>query len=380
MDSLLPEELVLLRRTVRSFVEDRLRPLERQVEIQDHLDSETFRLLREEAVALGLYAHNLPEAIGGGGLSVLGQVMIGEELGRTTMALADAVGFLPASLAYANESQREWFLDPVLGGRKCVAYALTEASGGSDLGGIRTRAERSGSEFIINGSKQFISGADFADFIIVLAITDPSAKLSSRFTLFIVDRNDPGFHYLGNFRKMGWRGYQIGAFSLQDCRVAEDHVLGTVGGGFGAIMDTINTSRIQYAGRYVGMAEELLTLAIAYGKERKTFGQALTDHQALQFSLADCDVEIEAARLLAYRAAALADEGAPQVRIAASRAKLYASEMVGRVADRVVQFFGGAGYVADFPVERMYRDARAFRIGEGTSEMHRIQIARHILR
>jgi acyl-CoA dehydrogenase len=185
---------------------------------------------------------------------------------------------------------------------------------------------------------------------------------------------------LRSFKKMGWHGSSLGVFALDDCSIPEDHVLGDVGKGFDGIMATINSTRIQYSGRYVGMASELLDLAVNYAQQRSTFGAPLSEHQAIQFMLADSDVELQAARLLTYHAASLADSGNSQVRVAASRSKLYGSEMVGRVADRVLQIFGGAGYVCDFPIERMYRDARAFRIGEGTSEMHRIQIARNLLR
>jgi acyl-CoA dehydrogenase len=380
MDFSFPHETELLRETVRRYVDDELRPLERSVEEEDRLDEAVFARLRRKAVEIGLYAHNLPESCGGGGLSVLEQVVVGEEIGRTCMPLADAAGFLPASLALAGDHQRDWFLEPVVGGDKLIAYALTESDAGSDLSALKTRASKTSAGWMLNGSKQFISGADIADFIIVLAVTDAAADLRSRFTLFIVDRSNPGFHYLRNFKKMGWRGYQLGAFALEDCEVSPAHVLGDVGGGFDAMMATINTTRIEYAGRYVGMADELLKLALDYSKQRQTFGKPLSSHQAIQFSLADCDCELEAARMLAYRAACLADEGHVDTRLAGSRAKLYASEMVGRVADRVLQIFGGAGYMSDFPVERMYRDARAFRIGEGTSEMQRIQIVRLILK
>jgi acyl-CoA dehydrogenase len=380
VDFRLPDELEMLRTTVRGYVERHLRPLEQSVDRSDHLDPLVFRELRRKAAELGLYAHNLPVAIGGGGLGMLGQVVVGEELGRTSMPLADAIGFLPLAITEASAAQRGWFVDPLVSGERTIAYALTESDAGSDLGGLKTRAQRSGDGWRLTGSKQFISGADFADFIVVLAVTDASAPLRSRFTLFIVDRTHPGFHYLGNFHKMGWKGYHLGAFALDDCELDDEHVLGSVGGGFDAMMATINTARIEYSGRYVGMADELLRLAVAYARERCTFGAPLSSRQAIQFSLADCDCEIEAARMLTYRAAVLADEGDPHFRIAGSRSKLYASEMVGRVADRVLQVFGGAGYMGDFPVERMYRDARAFRIGEGTSEMQRMQIARHLLR
>ncbi|MEJ1969452.1 MAG: acyl-CoA dehydrogenase family protein [Rhizomicrobium sp.] len=379
MDFTMPEEIGMLRATVRGYVDDYLRPLEKTVEANDRLDDAVFRDLRRKAVELGLYAHNLPERVGGAGLSVLGQVVVGEEIGRTCMPLADAIGFLPASICVASDRQRSWFLDPIVAGELTVAYALTEPDAGSDLGGLRTRAERRDGRWVLNGGKQFISGADYADFIIVLTVTDPKAPLRSRFTLFIVERSNPGFHYLGNMRKMGWRGYQLGAFSLDDCEIPDTHVLGEVGGGFAAIMATINTTRIEYSGRYVGMAEELMRLGLDYARTRKTFGATLGSHEAIQFSLADCDCEIQSSRLLSYHAAFLADRDDPATRIAGSRAKLYASEMVGRVADRVLQIYGGAGYMCDHPIERMYRDARAFRIGEGTSEMQRLQIARALL-
>ena len=381
MNFSLPTDLTMVRDTAKRFVSTELRPLERTVEETDHFDPEVFRRLRLKAAEIGLYAHNIPEDAGGGGLSALGQVVVGEELGRTCMPLADAAGFLPLMITHASGAQRDWFLQPVVSGEKTITYALTEPDAGSDLSGIKMRAARSSRGWVVNGSKQFISGADIADFIMLMVVTDPGAELHSRFTLFLVRHDDPGFTYLRSFRKMGWRGYQLGAFTLENCELSEDRVLGKVGGGFAAVMSTINTTRIEYAGRYVGMADELLALALAYAKERKAFGQPLASHQGIQFSLADCDAELEAARLLAYRAAALYDAGDEAgMRLAGCRAKLYASEMVGRVADRVLQVFGGAGYMCDFPVERMYRDARAFRIGEGTSEMLRIQIARQILK
>ncbi|MEG3126122.1 acyl-CoA dehydrogenase family protein [Sphingomonas sp. GB1N7] len=379
MDFTFTPEQDMLRDTARGYVDRFLKPHEKGVEQTDHLDLDIFRDLRMEAVKLGLYAHNLPESMGGGGLDVMSQVVIGEELGKTSMALADAIGFLPATMTLASEAQRDWFTDPLVSGDKTVAYALTEPDAGSDLSGLRTRATREDGHWVVNGGKQFISGADFADFIILLVVTDPPAKFRGGYTLFIIDRDNPGFHYLGAMKKMGWRGYQVGAFSLQDCIVEDSHVLGEVGGGFGGMMSTINTTRIEYAGRYVGMADELMRLGVEHANTRRTFGATLGSHQMIQTMLADSDCELQASRLLAYQAADLADRGDPAARVAGSRAKLYASEMVGRVADRVLQIFGGTGYMCDLPIERMYRDARAFRIGEGTSEMQRIQIARALL-
>jgi acyl-CoA dehydrogenase len=379
MDLAIPEELQMVQRSVKRFVDRELRPHEREVEETDRIAPELDRALRKRAVELGFYGHNLPESVGGGGLSTLGQALIGEELGRTTMALASTVGFLPGGLRFARLEQRAWFLDPILRSEKVVAYALTEPDAGSDMQRVATRARRENGRWILNGTKQFISNAEHADFLMVVAVTNPEAPLRSRFTMFVVERDNPGYRYIRSLRAMGWRGHSLGVFSLDDCKVDDDHVLGEVDGGFEVAMGHINATRIHLAGRYLGMANELIELAVDYSKQRVAFGAALSQHQALQFMLADCDVEREAARLLMYAAALQADAGDPSARIAASRAKLFGSEMVGRVADRVLQIFGGAGYVADLPVERMYRDARAFRIGEGTSEMQRIQIARNLL-
>jgi acyl-CoA dehydrogenase len=379
MDFSIPEELQMVQRTVKRFVDQELRPLEREIEETDRFDPKVDRALRKKAVELGLYGHNLPEEVGGGGLTTLGQALIGEELGRTTMALASTVGFLPGGVRHAKPNQRSWFLDPILRADKVVAYALTEPDAGSDMQRVATKARRDGARWILNGTKQFISNAEHADLVMVVAVTNPEAPLRSRFTMFIVERDNPGYKYVRSLRAMGWRGHSLGVFSLDDCAVNDDHVLGEVNGGFDVAMGHINATRIHLSGRYLGMANELIEMAVDYAKQRVAFGAPLAQHQALQFMLADCDVEREAARLLMYAAALAADAGDPSARIAASRSKLYGSEMVGRVADRVLQLFGGAGYVADLPIERMYRDARAFRIGEGTSEMQRIQIARHLL-
>lgn len=379
MDFDIPEEIEMVRDTVRGFVQKYLRPLEKEVDASNRFDAEVFRDLRMKSAELGIYAHNLPTSIGGGGLSVLGQVIVGEEIGRTSMPLAESAGFLTTMICLGSDAQRDWFVDPLVSGRSTVAYAITESDAGSDIGNLRTRAERVDGKWILKGSKQFISGADYADFIIVLAVTDPSAAMRSRYTLFIVDRNNPGFHYLGSMKKMGWHGFHYGSFTLEDAVIEDGAVLGEVGGGFTGVMDTINGTRIEYAGRYVGMADELMRLAVEHANTRKTFGVTLGSHQMIQAMLADSDCELQASRLLTYHAASLADRRDSSARIAASRAKLYAGEMVGRVADRVLQIFGAAGYTSDLPIERMYRDARGFRIGEGTSEMQRIQIARALL-
>jgi alkylation response protein AidB-like acyl-CoA dehydrogenase len=369
----------MLADTVRRFVRERLAPHEAQVDEDDALAPALLRSLKQEAHALGLTGYNLPESLGAPGLSIAAQCVVDEIGGHTSMALCEALGHLPGSLRFVNAAQREWLLDPLLRAETSIAYALTEPAAGSDLNALTTHAERVDGGWRLNGTKHFISAAEHADHIIVLAVTDAGAALKSRLSTFIVARDTPGFTLRRRFRTMGWRGHPLSEFTLEDCVVPGTHVLGAPGAGFGTMMATVNNDRLMVAAKCVGIAQALIELAVPYARERHTFGKPLAEHQAIQFMIADNDVDVVAARALVQQAAALGDAGDPAFRIAASRAKLFASEMAGRVADRVMQLFGGAGYMADLPVERFYRDVRAFRIGEGTSEMQRLQIARHVL-
>lgn len=374
-----PEETRLLVDTVARFVRERLQPLEAAIDLADDFPPDQLKALRREVHALGLYGYNLPGSIGGPGLSIATLVALDEAIGHTSMALGEVFGHLPGSLVFCNEDQRTWLAAPLLAAETAIGYALTEPGAGSDLSAITTRAERVAGGWRLNGQKHFISNVLHAEHALILAVTDPAGSLKTRLSTFIVARGTPGFTLTRRFRKMGWHGYPLSAFVLEDCFVPDSHVLGRPGEGFRTMMATINNDRVYVAAKCVGMAQRLMDLVLPWARERRTFGTALAEHQAIQFFLADCDVELTAARLLTRQAAALGDAGAPDFRIAASRAKLYASEMLGRVADRVLQVFGGAGYMTDLPVERIYRDARAFRIGEGTSEMQRLQIARHLL-
>jgi acyl-CoA dehydrogenase len=379
MDFGISGENRLLAETVRRFVRERLAPLEAGIDAADEVDHDVIRALKKEVVALGLFGYNMPEELGGPGLSVVAQSVIDEELGHTSMALAEVFGHLPGSLRFANQDQREWLVKPLMQADTTIAYALTEPGAGSDLSAIRTRAVKVDGGWRLNGTKHFISAAENADHLIVLAATDMEAPLKGRLSTFIVERGNPGWKILRRFRKMGWHGHPLSELAFDDCFVPDSHVLGQLGQGFLTMMATINNDRLLVACKCVGIAQALTDLVLPYARERKTFGMPLAEHQAIQFMLADNDVELDAARLLTQKAAQLADAGDAGFRIAASRAKLYASEMGGRVADRVMQIFGGAGYMADLPIERFYRDVRAFRIGEGTSEMQRLQIARHVL-
>ncbi|MFT4063897.1 acyl-CoA dehydrogenase family protein [Paraburkholderia sp.] len=372
-------EVSMIRETARRFVRNRLVPLEQQIETDDDVSTELLAQLRAEVVALGLYGFNLPESIGGPGLSADAKVAILEEVTHTSVPLSEVFGHLPLQLTQLNERQRGELLPGILAGRRIVTYALTEPNAGSDLSGLRTRAEKVAGGWLLNGSKHFISHAETADYIIVLAVTDPSAALKNKLSTFIVRRDNPGVVGMTRYRKMGWRGYHINGFTLENCFVPEDDLLGEVNAGFLGMMQSINQDRLLSASRSLGLSARAQSMACEYALERKAFGAHLAQHQAIQFMIADNDVEIEAARMLIRSAARMIEGGDQQAHVGACRAKLYASEMGCRVTDRVLQIFGGMGYMTELPVERFYRDARAFRIGEGTSEMQRIQIARAAL-
>ncbi|WP_284454295.1 acyl-CoA dehydrogenase family protein [Cupriavidus campinensis] len=372
-------ELSMIRETARRFVRQRLVPLEQQIETDDDVELDLLAQLRAEVAGLGLYGFNLPESIGGPGLSAAAKVVVLEELTYTSVPLSEVFGHLPLQLTQANAAQRDGFLPDVLSGKKTITYALTEPNAGSDLGGLKTRAVKVPGGWTLTGSKHFISHAETADYIIVLAVTNPAASLKDRFGTFIVRQGNPGVVGMTRYKKMGWRGYHLNGFTLEDCFVPDEDVLGAPNAGFLGMMQSINQDRLLSASRSLGLAARGQAMACEYANERKAFGNAIGQHQGIQFMLADNDVDIEAARLLIGRAAELIEAGDPAARIAASRAKLFASEMGCRVSDRVLQIFGGMGYMCELPVERFYRDARAFRIGEGTSEMQRLQIARAAL-
>lgn len=373
------ESVTMVRDTARRFVHQRLVPLEQQIEIDDDVSPGLLATLRAEVAALGLYGFNLPASIGGPGLPAAMKVAILEELTYTSVPLSEVFGHLPLQLTQLSGAQRASLLPDILSGARTITYALTEPDAGSDLGRLRTRATRADGGWVLNGSKHFISHAETADYIIVLAVTQPGAPLKSQFGTFIVRRASSGLAGMTRYRKMGWRGYHLNGFSLVNCWVADADVLGAPDAGFLGMMQSINQDRLLSASRSLGLSVRAQTMACAYANERQAFGTTLARHQAIQFMIADNEVDIEAARLLIRHASELIDAGVPEARLAASRAKLFASEMGCRVTDRVLQIFGGMGYMCDLPVERFYRDARAFRIGEGTSEMQRLQIARAAL-
>jgi acyl-CoA dehydrogenase len=373
-----PDEYRLVQETTRRFIGDRLRPHEEAVELTDEVDPVLMASLREEAAALGLFGYNMPLEAGGPGLPYLAQSLIDRELGRTTMAMGEALGRVPETVLGFDDHQRATLLPDIMSGKKTVAVAFTEPEAGSDLNAVATRADRVTDGWILNGVKHYISHGDTAAYVIVLAVTDREQDLKGRFSAFLVPQGT--FTVLNRFRKMGWRGYPLSALAFEDCLVADEALIGDPGDGFEGMMRMLNAGRLSIAGRCVGVTEQLLALGAEYAGDRSTFGRALADRESVKFTLADIATELVAADLMVTRASWLADEGSPDIHVAAAQAKLWASETAGRAADAVLQLFGGAGYMADLPLERIYRDVRAFRIGEGTSEILRLQVARSLLR
>ncbi len=381
MDFTVPEEYLLLKQTVRRFVEEELIPLEEEVEERNEVPPDKLVVLKKRALDLGLYALNMPQDVGGGGLSTLGMCLVEEELGKTADALIRRVfGQVYEMLLQCKDGQREEYLYPTVRGEKITCLALTEPNAGSDAASIETTAVRTGDHFVLNGRKHFISDGDIADYAIVFAVTDRTQRARGGITAFLVDRGTPGFTVARIQPMMGHRGYHHAELVFEDCRVSADRVLGDIGQGFKLVMTTLTRVRLAHIGaRAVGMAERLLDLARHHALNRKQFGHPIADFQMVQSMLADSATEQHATRLMVYDAAWEIDQGW-DARTKVSMVKLYASEMQSRVVDRVLQIFGGMGFCKELPVERMYRDARVTRLYDGTSEIHRTIIARQVLK
>ncbi|RBQ16169.1 acyl-CoA dehydrogenase [Spongiactinospora rosea] len=381
MDFTIPDDLAEFRKVVRRFVDNELLPYEDHVEEHDGLPEEVERSIKKKAVEIGLNAIGMPEEVGGAGLDVLGQVLVTEELFRALGGLAEVVPTAPSILLACDDAQRERFLLPCVTGDKQWCFALTEPDTGSDAAGIKTRAERRDGSWVINGRKRFISHGDSADFAIVFAVTHPDRE-KDRITAFLVERGTPGFAVGQTHKTMGHRGYRQAELVFDDCVVPAENVLGEPGHGFDIAHGGLSSGRVMTAARCLGPMARLIDEGVEWAKQRVQFGRPIADYQAIQFMLADCATDLQAARMLTYSAAWAADQGeaAKIVSAKASVAKLFASEALGRVADRVLQIFGGTGYMNETYVERAYRNARIERIWEGTSEIQRIIIARNLLK
>lgn len=376
MDFSLPEEVQMIQKNVREFTERELFPLEQEFCLQGRLPLPKRLELEGKGRELGFWALDVPTEYGGAGLGQLAMCVIHEELYRSPL-LFEFGGYVEPALYLCNDKQKEKYFHPIIRGEKKSCYAFTEAGTGSDLARVQTRAVKKGDRWIINGSKTFISHVERADFIMLFASTDPG-KGSKGLTCFLVDKNAPGLHISNPIPTMGddWDPYTL---TFEDCEVPDENVLGEVNRGFIVADEQLTHGRLKIAAFNVGIAQRCLEMAVRYSKERVTFGQALATRQAIQWMLADSEVELMAARLLVYQAAWMADSN-QKIRNEAFVAKLYATEMAQRVTDRALQIYGGMGYTREVPIQSFYRQVRVWRIGHGTSEIHRMMIARNMLR
>jgi len=360
--------------TVRGFVETELYPLEAEVERTGIVPRELGHEIRRKVLALGFYAPNIPAEHGGGGLDHLTFTLLERELGRASMALGVWWGRPSNILCAANEDQKQRYLCPAVRGEKMDALAMTEPDAGSDVRGMKCAARRVGGDWVLNGTKHFISHADIADFLIVFVTSGPG-----RITAFLVDRGTPGFSIQPGYRSVSHRGYQNCVLVFEDCRLPDAQILGVEGEGFAVANTWLHATRLSVASLCVGRARRAFDLALHYAAQRRQFGQLIGKFQGISFKLADMITEIDAADYLTLAAAWHLDQGLPANR-EISQAKLFASEMLARVTDQALQVHGGMGLMEDLPLERLWRDARVERIWDGTSEIQRHIISRELLR
>ena len=382
MDFALSDEQRMLVDTVRAFVDKELMPYETEVERQDRVRPELIAQIRERAKAAGLYAANMPEELGGGGLDALGVALMERELGRTSFALQYAVARPSNILRACTGEQIERYLLPAIRGERVECLAMTEPGAGSDLRSMKTRAVREGEHFILNGTKHFISYADVADFAILFAASgeEETRKGSKKkITSFLVDKGIPGFEVRMGPRSVSHRGYHHCELVFTDCRIHERQILGEEHRGFEVANEWLGATRLTVAAQCIGRAQRALELATQWAATRKQFGQTIGRFQGVGFKLADMATEIAAAELLVLMAAWKLDQGSAMDQDFAM-AKLYATEMLARVTDQTLQIYGGMGLMEELPIERLWRDARVERIWDGTSEIQRHIISRALLR
>lgn len=378
----LTDEQQMIVDTVRTFVENELYPHEEEVERTGIVPKELGQEIAQKCRDIGFYAPNLSTDIGGGGLNQLEFTLLERELGRASMALTVYFGRPSGILEACEGEQREKYLLPVVKGEKFDALAMTEPDAGSDVRGMKCTAVADGDDWVVNGTKHFISHADIADFIIVFVATGeeqtprgPKKKISC----FLVDRGTPGFEIRPGYNSVSHRGYHNCILSFDNCRLPKRQMLGETHRGFELANDWLYATRLTVAAMAVGRARRAMDLALPYAVERKQFGQPIGKFQGVSFKLADMITEIDAADWLTLSAAWRVDNNKPSNREIAS-AKLYATEMLARVTDEALQIFGGMGLMSDLPLERLWRDARVERIWEGTSEIQRHIISRELLR
>ncbi|WP_128001654.1 acyl-CoA dehydrogenase family protein [Piscinibacter defluvii] len=372
MDFSLDDEQRMLIDTLRRFIRTELQPLEERVERDGALDRDSALAIQERARALGLYALNMPAEHGGGGLSCVDRILCEEQFGHTTDILVRrAFGNVYEPLLECRGEQVDRWLKPTVAGRRTCSIAITEPGAGSDAAGITTHARETPTGWVLNGAKHFISDGEWSDFFLVSARTG-----EKEISLFMVDKGLPGFDVGKDQQMMGLRGTPHVALYFADVPLERMALLGERGQGFRLAMGALNVVRLAQVGaRAVGKASHVLELMTAYAAERRQFGQRIGDFQMVQQQIADSVIEVNAARWMVLHAAWLIDQG-HDAREQIAMVKVHAAETLGRVVDRAVQVFGGMGYCKELPIERYYRDARVYRIFDGTSEIHRGVIAR----
>ena len=379
MDFTYTDEQNQLRRSVREFAEGEILPHVMEWDEVSHFPIEIMPKLAE----MGLLGIIFPEEYGGPGLGYIEYVIAIEELSRVD----GSVGIIVAAhnslcsnhiFKFGSEAQKQKYLSPLAQGKKIGAWSLTEPEAGSDAGGTRTTAKREGNHWVINGAKTFTTNGHYADVCVAMAVTDKS-KASHGISAFIIEKGTPGFKPGKKENKLGLRASDTSEVIFSDCRVPQENLLGDEGEGFTGSLKILDGGRISIAALALGMARGALDAAIKYAKQRKQFGQPISEFQAIQFKLADMATEVEAARLLVYQAAWLADKKELRFTRESSMAKLFASEVAVRVANECVQIHGGYGFIKDYPAEKFYRDVKLCTIGEGTSEIQKLVIARQLL-
>jgi acyl-CoA dehydrogenase len=366
--------------TVRRFVAERLRPLEARIAEDDAIPEDILAEMR----ALGLYGLSIPEAYGGLDLSMEEECLVAIELGRTSPAFRSAFGTnvgigSQGLVMFGTAEQKAKWLPGIASGEIVTSFALTEPEAGSDSAQVRTKAARDGDAYVLDGSKRFITNANKAALFTVMARTNPAIKGAGGVSAFLVPRDLPGLSVGKPERKMGQQGAHICDVTFEGVRVPAENRLGEEGQGFKIAMQVLDRGRLHISAVCVGVAERLIADSVAYASERRQFDQPIVAFQLVQAMIADSKTEAMAARALTLETARKRDAG-EGVTLEAAAAKYFASEMVGRVADKAVQIFGGAGYVADHGIERLYRDVRIFRIYEGSSQIQQLVIARETLK
>jgi alkylation response protein AidB-like acyl-CoA dehydrogenase len=378
MDFRLTEEQDLLRRSVREFAEIEIRPHVREWDESQHFPAEIVPAL----AALGLLGIQFPEEYGGAGMSAIDYCICIEELARVDPGLALSVaahnGLCSSHIfMFGTEAQKQKYLVPLAKGEKIGAWGLTESTSGSDAAAMRTTATRAGSCWVLNGSKQFTTHGRVGHVVVAMAVTDRAAGTKG-ISAFIVERGTPGMSPGKKEDKLGMRASDTSEVLFENCRIPDDQLLGAEGQGFLHTMQVLDAGRIGIAALSVGLAQGAYEAALRYSQERHAFGQPISGFQAIRWKLADNATRIEAARLLTYRAAYLKDRGV-RMTLESAMAKLYASEIAVKAADDCVQIHGGYGFVKDYPAEKYFRDVKLVTIGEGTSEIQRLVIARQLL-